>query len=668
MTTTAYSNISNENEIETTSSSTTSSNTNSKTFNKIHAEPTEDLQTPEAVPKQTTNDTNMPEITIREIIPEVPKEIPITGPPKRELLVTSPSIEQEDARINNNDLLDTDTESSEILENYQPPPVLRIGDKLLFLKKGQFVPEEKDVSTPSPVITIIGAEGLQRGFEESLENHEFVINENLEKNNSAADEEEDDVVGSESVIVEERVEPTKESNPKREVSSGRNRNRNRNSNDSKDEHEDYDVTKASVGGKEEFQNEEPKVTLVDESLTSIDIDNTTVDIAVQIPTLSSVLIEDGTENGTSTSSTTTPSESSTPAKEQLVVFKTDEDVENPEYPPIPDAMEAPVDQLEQLKQHPKILPEVLPLRSNKTAVNATNGEWLKTQTLFNEGAKLSDDVLSQVAPSDLELTSLPEEGEEPISTSTNMPMPDDVVVKENIARLVAQYTSLTQKVAKLKEHSELPTTNVVPTITGLSTEARSTETLENTDTSLEVSTVSSSKESLQSSENSTSSVENASLLEDDAHINKTTQKFDLKDVVEMLPKGTPNRELKPMPKDVEMIAPIKTAQEEEGKAKAKRTNDDPDDIFKELDQELDLLEHPEQFTKSPEEEKAEAELIFKELLDEIDGKHVNKGKEIAEVSKVIAKYNTRGNKQSLDTSLLGIFREFISTQLKYSQE
>ncbi|ERL90173.1 hypothetical protein D910_07527 [Dendroctonus ponderosae] len=62
---------------------------------------------------------------------------------------------------------------SEVFQH--PPPVLRIGDKLLFLKKGNLVPE-KDVTTPDSVITIIGAEGLQRGgVEESLEVHELKI-------------------------------------------------------------------------------------------------------------------------------------------------------------------------------------------------------------------------------------------------------------------------------------------------------------------------------------------------------------------------------------------------------------------------------------------------------------------------------------------------------------
>ncbi|XP_048522581.1 uncharacterized protein LOC109545544 isoform X1 [Dendroctonus ponderosae] len=119
-------------------------------------------------------------ITIQEIIPER-KEIPITAPPK--IFISEPQgtllIEEAlpTSEYASNDLgIDSEPESSEVSEVFQhPPPVLRIGDKLLFLKKGNLVPE-KDVTTPDSVITIIGAEGLQRGgVEESLEVHELKI-------------------------------------------------------------------------------------------------------------------------------------------------------------------------------------------------------------------------------------------------------------------------------------------------------------------------------------------------------------------------------------------------------------------------------------------------------------------------------------------------------------
>lgn len=95
-------------------------------------------------------------ITIREIMPEI-KEIPMTVPSNIDY-------------SNFNDLLVTDPEpeASEVLEIFQPPPVLRIGDKLLFLHEGNFV-SENETTSPSSIITIIGAEGLEQGFEESAE-------------------------------------------------------------------------------------------------------------------------------------------------------------------------------------------------------------------------------------------------------------------------------------------------------------------------------------------------------------------------------------------------------------------------------------------------------------------------------------------------------------------
>ncbi|RZC40184.1 uncharacterized protein BDFB_008180 [Asbolus verrucosus] len=108
--------------------------------------------------------------------PKVPSH---QNEPPRQLV-----IEESKEVGNNNDLVITDAEpdSSEISEVFQqPPPVLRIGDKLLFLKQGELVPE-KDASTPTSVITIIGAEGLQRGFEDSAEFHE--VPTSIYENNS----------------------------------------------------------------------------------------------------------------------------------------------------------------------------------------------------------------------------------------------------------------------------------------------------------------------------------------------------------------------------------------------------------------------------------------------------------------------------------------------------
>lgn len=703
VTTSIHSNVTNENEIETTPKYDKADN-KIDILNGLNVEnPSTENSTPEAKEtNETFDNTNhnsnnndkekeIPEITIREIIPEV-KEIPITGPPKREILIT-----HVDDTVHNNDLLDTDTESSEILENYQPPPVLRIGDKLLFLKKGEFVPE-KDVSTPSPVITIIGAEGLQRGFEDSLENHEFVINENLDKNNSATDD--DDVVGSESVIIEERIDPKKETNPKREINS---------SNDLPKQliptMHPLNLNKESLIPLEETKTEtenkpSTKVTLPDESLTSIDIDNTTIDIAVEMPTLSSVLIEESTEYGKQSTTETNPISSTHSPKE------VDEYVENPEYPPIPDIMNLPnveeqtehLDQSKQSSDVAKILPDVLVIRSNKTIVNSTHSEWLKTNSMVNKDAILDEEILSQVAPSDLESTTELQIGESAPVTEIVVIKPKEQTernVEEDIARLIAKYSMLTQAVDKLKQTAKsnpivtqvINTTDVVPTIAGIASDERSTETLENISIEkIEATTPPGSKSSTLSTENASVEPENISLISDNntptdsttiettepttARTNSREEKqektFNVKEMVEMLPEDMPgiSKNSKNMPKDVEIIS---SKEIQENKLK-KRTNDDGDDIFKELNQELDIIDHPEMYTKSPEEEKAEAELIFKELLDEIEGiKSESKGKEAEQVSKVIAKYNIKNTKQSIDTSLLGILREFINSQRLYNQ-
>lgn len=696
------SNVTNENEIETTRSYEHEVNGNNNKIDIISGLNVENPTTEYSVheTKETNytieNDENrnrekeIPEITIREIIPEI-KEIPITGPPKHEIFIT-----HIDDNVQNNDLLDTDTESSEILENYQPPPVLRIGDKLLFLKKGEFVPE-KDVSTPSPVITIIGAEGLQRGFEESLENHEINLNENLDKNNSATEEE--DVVGSESVVIEERIHPAKETNPKREINTSNNLPKQL---IPVDTNEKVFISKESVLPLQ--NNEEPvKAILPEENLTSIDIDNTTIDIAVEIPTLSTVLLVDTTEISKYT--TTEPTISSTnlplPSPKEPSTKETDEYVENPEYPPIPDVMNLPNadDHTEPSSLVPKILPDVLPIRSNKTIVNATHSEWLKEQnghSLVNNDAILDEAILSQVAPSDLELTT--ELDTETPPTEVNNGTHN---IEKDIAQLIAKYSMLTHAVDKLKESTKADGTTesiynitVVPTITGISSEVRSTETLENFSTeNRELTTPAGTKAVY--AENASVEPENISLAskETDSTVEvpnltkeiettpssttsistfkpDTNETINFKDMIEILPEDTPGvaKNSKSLPKDVEIIN-IPTLQTETNNLQTSdNKREDGDDIFKELNQELEILENPEKFTKSPEEEKAEAELIFKELLDEIDGtKSGSKSKEVDKVSKVIAKYNVKNTKQSLDTSLLGILREFINSQRIYNQ-
>lgn len=82
------------------------------------------------------------------------QETPITAHPKSEIepkatLITE---EAEESLDNSNDFPDTDAESSDISETSQhPPPALKVGDMLLFLKKREFV-HEKYATEPNSVI------------------------------------------------------------------------------------------------------------------------------------------------------------------------------------------------------------------------------------------------------------------------------------------------------------------------------------------------------------------------------------------------------------------------------------------------------------------------------------------------------------------------------------
>lgn len=138
----------------------------------------------------TQTDSENPQITIQEVIPPRAEFIPSSNkqiaPPNLQTIqkesvslsplnpVTFKQYEISTATQSptkhitedpSNDLLDIDVSASERTEVYDhPPPVIRIGDQLLFINKGQLVPE-KDASTPTPIITLIGAEGLQIGLE-----------------------------------------------------------------------------------------------------------------------------------------------------------------------------------------------------------------------------------------------------------------------------------------------------------------------------------------------------------------------------------------------------------------------------------------------------------------------------------------------------------------------
>lgn len=270
--------------------------------NSINVEGTFQKASEDRVPNEVqANKQGIPEITIQEIIPEI-KEIPITGPPKREISKGSFYNSQ---KFNKDTLEKFRGDKSEFgeenkdndrVENPQSSPVLKIGDKLLFLKKGEFIPE-KDASTPSPVITIIGAEGLQRGFEESLESHDKIVavSTEIKDDNDLKEAEEDDIESADSTNIFSVVKrnSSKDDGTTRIIEV---------SDYVTEKKPTYYIEEAIVNRIKNIATQESPVAttvetvlinkLVDDEakgndgLTSVDVDNTTIDIAVEMPTTS----------------------------------------------------------------------------------------------------------------------------------------------------------------------------------------------------------------------------------------------------------------------------------------------------------------------------------------------------------------------------------------------
>lgn len=119
-----------------------------------------------------------PQYNIKEVIPPFNNEIRIMEvlPVKNHLPTTEPSWEVYYADSNplkqSGKVTDVPEETNTNEDANQPPPVLRIGDQLLFLKVGDLVPEHAAGSTQSPIFTVIGAEGLQRVVEDPEEGFE----------------------------------------------------------------------------------------------------------------------------------------------------------------------------------------------------------------------------------------------------------------------------------------------------------------------------------------------------------------------------------------------------------------------------------------------------------------------------------------------------------------
>ncbi|KAL1490964.1 hypothetical protein ABEB36_011632 [Hypothenemus hampei] len=517
-------------------------------------------------------------ITIQEIIPER-KEIPITAPPK--IFVSEPQgtlvIEEALPTNDNNDLqVDSEPESSEVSQVFQhPPPVLRIGDKLLFLKQDTLV-SEKDTTTPDSVITLIGAEGLQRGgFEDSLEVHEANASKTEEAINDlelkseetshilslvkrkkvlstttmATTTQKEEILSTSSPEISDETTTlveilvTSTESPKTSVAGG----------DLKEleQNPSYppipDVMPVAGEPLQKLQSVEPSTT------TTISVEDTTSIIEISTQTESPVTIEEG----------------------KMI-----------------------------------LLPEVLDA-INKTEPNQTHAEWLKQDT----DSKPLTDFTAGTLPEELLKAKAPiDEDEETVSTTTEAPTTTRSVESVEI-------DSGEQTTPKVN------LTNSITTPAALQEAKESFDMTNRKDSSLELGSI----------EVSDLSQESRTVPQEFEHINekraepemRNNSNGSMKDDVELI-------DILNIPKPTKIIKTETSTFEflptpEETKAIIKRSirdDDDDDDVFKDLERELQV-DSDQIPNKNVEEERREADEIFKELNAEIQSngkKDLNKPK------------------------------------------
>ncbi|KAF5307994.1 hypothetical protein FQR65_LT06562 [Abscondita terminalis] len=516
---------------------------------------------------------HIPKITIQEIIPEV-KEIPITGPPKREINLSAQTQPIETKVTNKiHDVGDSETESSEISEIYHSPPILKIGDQLLVLKKGELIPKQ-DISTPRPVITVIGAEGLQRGTEDSAETHE--ITSKNEYSLTSVNYTEMPDVSVETPNISEKTVDSTTSASSNEISS------------------DYTETTAaneSSSKSSDLENATEKTIIEDDSSDEVE-DITPLAVLQNI-------------------STTHKMEESTPitlTTQEVSKIKHDEDVvteQNPEYPPIPDIM-APQN-LDDGDHEPEFLHINLDEHSNATQDfdNRTD------HPLINEEASLPKLLLESIAPSD-KIANVEENKESNVSTNFDV---SKEILEESVSEESGEFTT--------------PTSGY--SIPMFSVEDASVESVKTNPTDLFPQT---------------------STLRDDVEVLDS----------QMLSDSKPHEEKKKFP----------------NKFSSKDGLEKDSEFYKQLNEGLKTTPSHIIDNKTGNED-VEAEAIFRELLDDATSSMPTQENGFAEgrekesallqrVSEAIMKYQAKESKESLDASILGILREFFSSQYKYYEK
>lgn len=628
---------------------------------------TNDLQTSEDIDNKiqpdngyAVNSLQNSKITIQEIIPDI-LEIPITSNPKEDikqetqgkLIIEETKATEEIGKENDIFIADSEGESSELTEVIQsPPPVIRIGDNLLFLKKNELVNEKDASSTPSSIITLIGAEGLQRGGVEEFENttNLDISTSSSENHSTTAEDKFNDLVLASSSHILSLVKKKKKFSTSPTTTS---------TVQSSFEEENLTtyipVSDFLSNESSNQQNTSPFAeTFTQNSSSSQDI--------YQSPGTITIIEEESFQNANITEGSSVPNEPT-----MVPELETNQ---NPAYPTQPDTLtedvwlKPEIDVISNRSEVPreiqekkfKILPEVLEMRNNKsTPNNSTHIEWLKQnvnqfRSLINPKAALPLDILN--APAESDQSEEDEELDDILSTTAE---PD-----------------LNQTISS--QNTKLDT-------------SRSVETLETSEEYSGEQTTSKTNAALTSNEDASIADDVKGSEIDDMLIVKEYTIDLSNDEEETVMKNSkslePEEEDRKM-EDVELIDVEEMKKNETAvshappeKMSTNRTitkrenlpNSADEAVFAELNQELGLgsTEKP----KTAAEEDIEARKIFQELLDETStpksnyppGSKTKETESLEKLSQALAKLAFRGS-QPLDAGVLGALRDFFSSQYK----
>ncbi|XP_044754590.1 mucin-17 [Coccinella septempunctata] len=599
-------------------------------------------------------------ITIQEIIPEI-LEIPITSNPKEEskmepqgqLIIEETKATEEIGKENDLFVTDSEGESSELTEVIQsPPPVIRIGDNLLYLKKNELVNEKDASSTPSSIITLIGAEGLQRGGFEEVENNtslDALTSSTLDFSSTTSEDNTNDLVSASSShilsLVKKKKKPSSNPNPSTPTVEDLTSTPSTSS-DFQSEAQNLSSTQESsteIVPSSQDPSQTPETMIITEILTNPEINITDISITND-PTM---ILELENQNPAY------PTQPDTLAEDVWL------------KPEIPNQTEVPKE-IQEKKF--KILPEILEIRNNKTVpTNTTHIEWLKENSdqftpLINLKAALPPEILNAPAESDREEEELDE-----ISTTTSDPTPDvptstetselGTVKAENLTELINTDTSKSvETLEDSGEYSGEQTTSV----NNAALTANEDASVADDSKSSEVNDMLFVREytiDLSNDEEQKRSEENIS--SESPKEDRQLTDVEMIDVEELQKNNTSS-----VPKSPEKLTTNRTLTKREN---VQVSSDAA--VFAELEQELGLgsTEKP----KTPEEEDSEARKIFQELLEETNtpksklapGSQSKEAESLEKVGQALAKLAFKGS-QPLDAGVLRALRDFFSSQYK----